>query len=156
MRLEVSVISFNREYALWTMSTVNFIFNRGGMMTQGYSQRSQWLKIYHGQELQATVPVKSTTGPSRDGSGDSWLRAAPERQAIPSAAAEHTSCVAAFAVASGHGDMGVSPRRSRTMAESRRMCAEYSTADSATYSSTGYHTSANKWSGYSSAGCDCG
>ena len=30
------------------MSTFNFIFHRGGLINKGSSQRSQWLKIYHG------------------------------------------------------------------------------------------------------------
>ena len=48
MRVDVSFISFNREYGLWTMSTVHFIFHRGGLINKGSSQRSLWLKMYHG------------------------------------------------------------------------------------------------------------
>ncbi len=47
-KIDVSMISFNREYGLWTMSTVTFVFHRGGLVNKGSTQRSQWLEIYHG------------------------------------------------------------------------------------------------------------
>ncbi|CAD7940897.1 unnamed protein product [Amoebophrya sp. A25] len=44
--VQVSFLTLNREYALWTMTTVSFTFRRGGLVLKDIYQQSQWLNWY--------------------------------------------------------------------------------------------------------------
>jgi len=45
-RLKVQMITVNREYGLWTLSTIDFAFRKSGRLVTGVHSKSQWLSTF--------------------------------------------------------------------------------------------------------------
>eukprot|EP00392_Amoebophrya_sp_AT5.2_P006944 g6956.t1 len=51
---QVSFLSLNREYGLWTMTTISFTFRRGGTVLKDIHTQSTWLSPYGGPVYDST------------------------------------------------------------------------------------------------------